>query len=180
MDTTKIIHYPRLDSVLMVEKAIYENSGVFNKKQLWESLPKKMMYQTFSAIMGYLLYSKKILIDNRGRIIWSSGMQLEYFNKKVNKNMSKELENISKKIVDLLKEKGVARAGIFGSYARGEQKKGSDVDILIEPPKGMGFEFFGLQDELRKKLKKKVDLLSYNGVSPYMKKRILNEEVRII
>ncbi len=91
-----------------------------------------------------------------------------------------ELKRIKKIILRVLKKNNVKRAGIFGSYALGEQKKDSDVDILIEPPKGMGFGFVGIQFELEDKLKKKVDLLSYNGISPYLKSRILKQEMRII
>lgn len=70
MDVTKILHYPRLDSVLMVEKLIYDTSGTYTKKQLWDRLPKKMMYQTFSVIIDYLLYSRKIAADSEGKIAW--------------------------------------------------------------------------------------------------------------
>lgn len=183
MDTGKIIHYPRLDSVLMVEKLIYENSGAFSKKQLWDKLPRKMMYQTFSAIIGYLVYSGKISINTMGKIIWIAGMQLEYLNKEVGKGMNKELEKISKKIVEFLKEKGVTRAGIFGSYARGEQKKNSDIDILIEVDKNEKFsllDLVGLENKIKDRLKKRIDLLTYNGLSPLLRKKILEEEVRII
>ena len=91
-----------------------------------------------------------------------------------------EFQKMKFKIVKILKKRGVKKAGIFGSFARGDQKKGSDIDILIKPPKGMGFEFFGLELELEDKLGRKVDLVSYNGISPYLKKGILKEEVRII
>ena len=70
MNIQKILHYPRLDSVLMVEKLIYDTSGEFKKKQLWNKLPKKMMYQTFSVIIDYLLYSGKIAVDSEGKICW--------------------------------------------------------------------------------------------------------------
>lgn len=70
MDVKKILHYPQLDSVLMVERLIYETSGEFTKKQLWERLPKKMMYQTFSVVIDYLLYSGKIAVDSEGKIGW--------------------------------------------------------------------------------------------------------------
>lgn len=70
MNVQKILHYPRLDSVLMVEKLIYDTSGEFKKKQLWEKLPKKMMYQTFSVVIDYLLYSGKIAVDSEGKIAW--------------------------------------------------------------------------------------------------------------
>ena len=72
------------------------------------------------------------------------------------------------------------KAGLFGSYVRGEQKKSSDIDIIIEPPKGIGFGFVGIQQELEKVLGKKVDLLTYKGLSPYLRKYILKEEVKIL
>jgi uncharacterized protein len=93
---------------------------------------------------------------------------------------SSELDKIIPKIKEILKNNRVKKAGIFGSYAAGEQKKDSDIDILIEPPKGIGFGFVGIQFELENKLKIKVDLVSYNGLSPYLKRRILNQEIRII
>ncbi|MEK6918666.1 MAG: hypothetical protein AABW73_01375 [Nanoarchaeota archaeon] len=70
MEIKEIIHYPRLDSVLMVEKIIYDTSGTYTKKQLWEKLPKKMMYQTFSVIIDYLLYAGRIAVDKEGKIAW--------------------------------------------------------------------------------------------------------------
>jgi hypothetical protein len=70
MEIQKILHYPRLDSVLMVEKLIYDTSGAYTKKQLWERLPKKMMYQTFSVIIDYLLYAGRIAVDKEGKIAW--------------------------------------------------------------------------------------------------------------
>jgi hypothetical protein len=96
------------------------------------------------------------------------------------KKKSSTLDKIIPKIKEILKNNNVKKAGIFGSYATGEQKKDSDIDILIEPPKGIGFGFVGIQFELENKLKIKVDLVSYNGLSPYLKSRILNQEVRII
>ena len=96
--------------------------------------------------------------------------------------MKTDIKSIKRKIVPLLKKNGVVRAGIFGSYARGEAKKRSDVDVLIEVKrrKFSLLDLVGLEMELEKKLGKKVDLLTYNGISPYLKERILNEEVRII
>lgn len=70
LNVKKILHYPRLDSVLMVEKFIYDNSGEYKKKQIWEKLPKKMMYQTFSLIIDYLIYTGRIAADSMGKIAW--------------------------------------------------------------------------------------------------------------
>ena len=66
----EILRYPRLDTVLMVEKVIQDHDGEYRKKSLWENLPKKMMYQTFCVIIDYLLYSRKISIDSEGKIGW--------------------------------------------------------------------------------------------------------------
>ncbi|MBC8500578.1 MAG: hypothetical protein ISS25_03415 [Nanoarchaeota archaeon] len=66
----KILHYPQLDTVLMVEDFIREHSGEFKRKSLWQNLPKKMMYQTFSVIIDYLLASEKIAMDRHGTIGW--------------------------------------------------------------------------------------------------------------
>ena len=99
-------------------------------------------------------------------------------NKKINK--SDKIKELKSKIIKILKQKGIKKAGIFGSYARGEQKKGSDIDILIEPPKGMGMEFIGLNLELEKELGLKVDLISYNGLNRHIKGYILADEVKII
>jgi len=65
-----IIRYPRLDTVLMIEDFIKENDGTYKKKQLWENLPRKMMYQTYSLALDYLLISGKISVDKEGKIGW--------------------------------------------------------------------------------------------------------------
>ena len=93
---------------------------------------------------------------------------------------SKELKQITKIVVPILKKKGIKKAGIFGSYAQGNQKKKSDIDILIQPKKGMGLEFIGLALELEEKLGKKVDLVTYRSLHPYLKESILSGEVRIL
>lgn len=94
----------------------------------------------------------------------------------------KQLQKIAKIAVPILKKNGVVKAGIFGSYARGEAKKRSDIDILIQVKKRKFslFDLVGLQQELEKRFGKKVDLLTYRGLSPYLKDYILKDEVRII
>ena len=68
--TKQILRYPRLDTVMMVEKFIRKNDGELKKRALWEHLPKRMMYQTFCVVIDYLLYSRKISIDCEGKIGW--------------------------------------------------------------------------------------------------------------
>ena len=65
-----ILRYPRLDTILMVEEALKNTKKYLTKTQLWKSLPKQMMYQTFSLIIDYLEYSGKIIIDKDNTIVW--------------------------------------------------------------------------------------------------------------
>jgi hypothetical protein len=65
-----ILHYPQLDTVLMVEGYIKKHSGEYKKRALWEHLPRKMMYQTFCIVFDYLVESGKIARDREGKICW--------------------------------------------------------------------------------------------------------------
>lgn len=65
----KVLHYPRLDTVLMVEKAIQNSSNYPTKNQLWRALPKQVQYQTLSFIVNYLEELGKIIIKDK-QIIW--------------------------------------------------------------------------------------------------------------
>ena len=70
MATTTVLHEPRLDTILMVEKQIQAAKSYPTKKELWQKLPRKVQYQTFNRILDYLESSNKILID-RGEIVWT-------------------------------------------------------------------------------------------------------------
>jgi hypothetical protein len=76
----EVLHYPQLDTVLMVEEFIKKHSGEYKKRALWENLPKKMMYQTFQIVYNYLLDSQKIARDSEGKIawIWNPGLVKKY------------------------------------------------------------------------------------------------------
>ncbi len=84
---------------------------------------------------------------------------------------------IKKKILPILKRQGVTKAAFFGSFARGEAGKKSDIDMLIKF-KGQKslMDLVRLQFELEKKIGKKVDLLTYNSIHPLLKNIILNEQ----
>jgi len=64
-----VLHEPQLDTILMVEKAIKEAENYPTRKELWNSLPKKVQYQTFKRILEYLESSNKIIFNNR-KIVW--------------------------------------------------------------------------------------------------------------
>lgn len=66
----KVLHEPRLDTILMVEKAILDAEDEYTKTQLWKSLPKKMQYRTFKRVLDYLEASGKI-IYHEGLILYT-------------------------------------------------------------------------------------------------------------
>jgi len=90
------------------------------------------------------------------------------------------LKRVIPKIIRVLKKYKVEKAGVFGSYAHGKERKNSDIDIIIKAPKNMGIEFVRLNYDLEDALNKKVDLITYNGANPSIKKYILMDEIRII
>lgn len=65
-----VLHYPQLDTILMVENFIRDNGGEYKKKSLWQHLPRKMKYQTYCVIFDYLLESGKIAVDKEGHVCW--------------------------------------------------------------------------------------------------------------
>ncbi len=86
-------------------------------------------------------------------------------------------QDIEKKIIPILKRQGVIKAAFFGSVARGNEKKRSDVDILVELKKNRSLlDLIQLQFEIEKKIGKKIDLLTYNSIHPLLKDIILNEQ----
>ena len=141
---------------------------------------KRYFYRVKSIREGKKFKKERIYL---GKGLSKADLSLNEKKADLSLNEKKRQEVLNKlipKIRKILKKNNVKKAGIFGSYAKGEQKKNSDIDILIEPPKGIGFGFVGIQFELEDKLKKKVDLITYKYISPYLKENILKSEVRII
>ncbi len=66
----------------MVESFIQEQFGEYKKWALWENLPRKVMYQTYSVIISYLQDSGKIAADAEGKICWiyNPGLVQRYIN----------------------------------------------------------------------------------------------------
>ena len=89
--------------------------------------------------------------------------------------------NIKKQIKDFFRNKPVLRAYLFGSEARNESEKNSDIDILVELDysKPIGLEFVKMQLELEELLNKKVDLLSSRGISKYIQPYINQDKILI-
>ena len=66
----EVLHFPRLDTVLMVEDAVKRARKYPTRMQLWRSLERKVQYQTFQLILKYLQDSHKIFISKEGSIMW--------------------------------------------------------------------------------------------------------------
>ena len=93
-------------------------------------------------------------------------------------------ERIVQKLNELLpalREKyRVSRVGLFGSYARGEARSGSDADILVEFSEPIGLlKFLELESYLSDALGIRVDLVSKKALKPTIGKRILKEVINI-
>ncbi len=92
-----------------------------------------------------------------------------------------QIKRIKKRALPILKQAGVTRSSVFGSYARGDAKKSSDIDILIEPPETMSlFGLAGLKLDLEEVLGQEVDILTYNSIHPLLKESILKDQIRIL
>ncbi len=92
--------------------------------------------------------------------------------------MSNELETIRQKITPVLKRYPITYAGVFGSFARGEQTPESDIDILIRIEPNASFSLFdlvGVENSLKNTLGKEVDVCTEKSISKYIRRRVLND-----
>ena len=96
-----------------------------------------------------------------------------WYNKRVETNIAK----IKKKAVPIFKKSGVARSAVFGSVARGEAKKNSDIDFLVEFE---GKKHYLISPAwklcLKTRWKKKVDVITYNALHPLLKDYISKDQ----
>ena len=86
------------------------------------------------------------------------------------------------KVIELitarLKQEGAKRIAIFGSYARHQEKKTSDIDVLVEfYPKKSLLELVRIERELSETTGKKIDLLTEEAISPLLQEEIKKEMV---
>ena len=108
-------------------------------------------------------------------------IKIDKADKKLNKEKIKSnIKKIKPIILKILKQYKIKKAGIFGSYSVGENTRNSDIDILVQTSRPMGFEFAGMQIDLSEALNKKVDLVTYKYIHPKLKDRILNQEIKIL
>jgi predicted nucleotidyltransferase len=82
-------------------------------------------------------------------------------------------EEIETALVSILGKYGVRKIGLFGSYARGEERTDSDLDVLVEFAERKSLlSMVRIERELSEHIGVKVDLLTEQAISPYLVERI--------
>jgi predicted nucleotidyltransferase len=80
------------------------------------------------------------------------------------------------KLIDVCRKNDVSMAAVFGSMARGDSGKDSDIDLIVHFSKRKGLlALVRLERELSETLGRKVDVLTEAAISPYMRERVLRE-----
>jgi len=91
------------------------------------------------------------------------------------------VKSITERARPILLSHGVTSAALFGSHARGEARRGSDVDILVSLKSGSSLvDLISLEMVLGKKLKAKVDLVTEKSIHPKIRKYIEADLKKII
>lgn len=89
-----------------------------------------------------------------------------------------EIEQKLKTLKPILSQKyHVTKIGYFGSFADGNTNEASDIDILVDFDKPIGWEFFDLQDLLYEHFKRKIDLVSIKALKTQLKDNILKQAI---
>lgn len=82
-----------------------------------------------------------------------------------------------KLLIDLCRQTEIKKAGLFGSFARGEGGKESDIDLLVEFSKPISLlSLVALERKMSAALGRKVDLVTVAAISPYLREHILQEQ----
>lgn len=89
--------------------------------------------------------------------------------------------DVQREIIAILRRRGVAHAGIFGSFARGEQRPDSDLDLLVEfEGRSSLLDMAGLKLDLQDLLGRGVDVVTPDGLSPYIRDNVMRDLVVIL
>ena len=95
--------------------------------------------------------------------------------------MNARVADLQDRIVPILREHGVRRAGLFGSRARGEERPDSDLDLLVELESGRSlFDLAGLELDLTERLGVPTHVVTYRSLHRFLRDRILADEVPIL
>lgn len=180
----EVVHYPTLKTILAIEDVVKKANTPVSRNQILARLPTGVMRSTLNLALDYMEKRGMILETKKG-FVWTF-------------NPSKKLEKAEEEglpiapittrdiILETLERNqsrinkfGVKRLGLFGSYARNEQRPGSDIDMLVEFSDGMKTfnNYMGLKLFLEGVFKNKVDLVMKDTIRPELKESILSSVV---
>lgn len=147
-------------------------------------LDKKLTQQQAAGIVGISLRSYKSYendLDKMGNLKYNYIYEkLSRINPIDEEHGIVDLEYISRKCSEIFDKYKINFCYLFGSYAKGKAKDDSDVDLLIST-EIKGLKFFGLVEELRNSLQKKVDVIEVAGLKNNVEllEEILKDGIKI-
>jgi len=103
----------------------------------------------------------------------------------ISRSRAERLDDATRsRLVGILRQNGVRRASVFGSFARGEQGSGSDIDLVIEPPPDATlFTLAQLGEALEDAMGRPIDLMTFSALEtsahPRVRARILHDLVTL-
>lgn len=91
--------------------------------------------------------------------------------------MTVDFDELRPRLAELCRKYGIAELSVFGSVARGDDRPDSDVDLLYVrgPDSVLGWEFFGLQEELEALIGRSVDVVPKDGLHWVVRDRVLGD-----
>ncbi|MCA0229961.1 MAG: nucleotidyltransferase family protein [Bacteroidetes bacterium] len=99
-------------------------------------------------------------------------------------NFTKETMSSSFAFFDVvqnyLRQHHVVQAGLFGSFARGEQNEHSDIDLAIEKEGMTIFELLQMEEDLEKLTQRKIDIVEFRAIKPSIKPYIIKDLIRLV
>ena len=147
-------------------------------------LEKELTQQQAAGIVGVSLRSYKSYendLDKRGNLKYNYIYEkLSQINPIDEEHGIVDLEYISRKCSEIFDKYKINFCYLFGSYAKGKAKDDSDVDLLIST-EIKGLKFFGLVEEIRNSLHKKVDVIEVAGLKDNVEllEEILKDGIKI-
>lgn len=180
----EVVHYPTLKTILAIEEVVKKANTPLSRNQILSRLPTGVMRSTLNLALDYM-EKRGMILETRKGFIWTFNPS-----KKLEKAEEAALDISSTKSRDIIFEKleenkdrinkfGVKKLGLFGSYARGEQRTESDIDLVVEFTNGMKnfHNYMGLKLFLESIFKKKVDLVIKDAIRPELRANILSSVV---
>ncbi len=179
------LHYPTLKTILAIEEVVKKANNPVSRNKILASLQTGVMRSTLNFALDYM-EKRGMVCETKKGFIWTFNHsknleKAEHGGLEVMRGKdSTKILAIKRKIEYTLRSNDVKKAAVFGSFATGTAGKNSDVDILVEFTKPKGLGFVSLKLALEKKLKRRVDLITYASINPHIRNNILKEAVEIL